>query len=78
MSPKFVNSTCNPVLCPDNSIGVNVISGCTCKGGRTGSIVPSTVGPNYFTSSCSIDYPRFLVVGGGGGGGNRHGGGGGK
>jgi hypothetical protein len=40
------------VLCPANSVGTNVPSGCSCNAGFSGSVTATTTAP-FFTSSCT-------------------------
>ena len=38
--------------CPNNSFGVGVAAGCTCKAGSSGNVMPKNISP-YYTSTCS-------------------------
>jgi len=53
-SPPFYtvdSSICQIKICPDNSVGINVLSGCTCSVGYVGTIVASFEDP-FYTGSC--------------------------
>lgn len=47
-----LSEKCPSVKCPVNSVGVDVLSGCSCQAGFEGEVIPSDQSP-YFRGQCS-------------------------
>ena len=57
--PWFID-TCIAVVCPVNSTGSNVRDGCTCNAGFSGSVIATTIAPDYFVNGCTaVSCPSF-------------------